>query len=380
MRRPLVSICGDPGGARALVPVLRRLRDDEQVAPVNYAYHEALEILEARGVAVRPMPPDSDAATVRAILATEHPVGVLTGTSCNGRDLEKLFIAGAFELGIPSLALLDFWSGYVCRFAAADGTLGYLPDTVAVMDARAQRELAAAGVPDDRIVVTGQPAFDELTEVRQQFTAAHREEVRRSLGVAPADLLIGFVSQPLGELYRTTQGDARFLGYDEREVLGLVIDAVASLREVAARPVRLVIRCHPRESSSSFSSFENAWTRVARADNDARAVAMSCDLVVGMNSALLLEACFLGCPVLSVQPGLRGRDALPSNASGASVAVYTREGVAPALRTLLLDDLWQQRHRARLADFRPTPGATQRVVERVYAAVACHRGMSGIPS
>ena len=53
---------------------------------------------------------------------------------------------------------------------------------------------------------------------------------------------------------------------------------------------------------------------------------------------LLVEACLLGCVVLSLQPGLRLADALPTNRWGVSQGVYYEKDIEPALESLLFDE------------------------------------------
>jgi len=65
---------------------------------------------------------------------------------------------------------------------------------------------------------------------------------------------------------------------------------------------------------------------------------MAADLVVGMNTELLVEACYLGCITLSLQPGLRHPDRLPTNRLGFSRAVYQENEIKPALLELLLNE------------------------------------------
>ena len=79
---------------------------------------------------------------------------LLTGTSYNSVDLEKKFIASARERGVPSLAVLDFWSNFALRFSRGDGGLENIPDRIAVMDEWAREEMIAAGFDATRLVVT----------------------------------------------------------------------------------------------------------------------------------------------------------------------------------------------------------------------------------
>ena len=62
---------------------------------------------------------------------------------------------------------------------------------------------------------------------------------------------------------------------------------------------------------------------------------LTANLVVGMNSAFLLEAAVLGCRTLSLQPGLRSHESLPTNLCGATPVVSEAAQLQPELRRAL---------------------------------------------
>jgi hypothetical protein len=80
---------------------------------------------------------------------------------------------------------------------------------------------------------------------------------------------------------------------------------------------------------------------------------------------LLYEAARLGCPVVSVQPGLRGNDALPSNRAGLSLAVYDADKLDNALAKALFDDDWREQQRIEADKESLLPSATLRIVQEI---------------
>lgn len=367
--KTVVSVCGDPGGAEALAPVVQLLQSRADLSLVSYAYRQGVGVFRDHALPVTEL---AGGADIEGLLVAHDAECVLTATSCNGVDHEKRFVAAARQLGIPSVGLLDFWSGYSCRFTDETGAPVYAPDRIAVMDARAREEMIAAGVAPDRIVITGQPAFDSLSHDRRAWSAERRSTVRTALGAQSGDLLVVFVSQPLSVLYGKDDQDPRFLGYTEHEVAAAVADAVDAVRSATGAPIRLAVRCHPREDVAAFASYAGPFTRIAAADDGptGRECVMAADLIVGMNSRLLVEACYLGAVVLSVQPGLRHRDMLPTNELGLSRLVSSRPEVAGAIRELLLDERVRRAVCIQLEAFAPDGGATRRVVAEVDAALS----------
>jgi hypothetical protein len=367
----VVCICGDPGGANAVAPVVRTIESDAQWRVASYVYNEAADVFARHGFEARPVPPASDAVWALERLRQHRAAAVLAGTSHNARNCEHLFIHAARRLGIPTIAVLDFWSNYRERFPVT-GDLACLPDAIAIMDERAREQMSSAGFPPERLHVTGQPAFDALGRVRASFGPDERSALRRHFGVGALDRLVLFASQPLSKLYGPNTAERpNALGYDQFDVLPVVIRALERANERSAQSIVLVVRPHPRESAADYERFRSDRVNVrVSTDGDSRACAMASDLVVGMNTALLVEACYLGCAVVSVQPGLRTADALPTNEWGASIAVYRREDVAEIIERLLLDDGARAAALTRVRELRLDGGAARRVADLLYARAA----------
>lgn len=295
---------------------------------------------------------------------------LLTGTSMNSLEYEKQFIAVARDLGMPSLTVLDFWSNYRHRFSDEKDRLVYLPDRIAVMDDETRRQMTAERIDPSLLVVTGQPAFDDLASARQSFTAETRARTRAELGLEPEDLLIVFASQPLARVFGDNISSPLYLGFDERGVLTNLIAALELIAGRLERRLTLAIRPHPKESAASFSQYESGTINILVSTNgSSRDILMSADLVAGMNSNLLVEACYLGCIVVSLQPGLRGSDVLPTNGAGFSRAVYREADVEPELELMMTNEAARVGIRNRLREFQSSGDAARRVVDLIYQMI-----------
>src|SRR5437016_260504 len=132
--RSVVAVCGDPGGANAVAPVLQLLVKEARVAVRPMPYNQAVSLWTNHRIKIEPLWPDLDRAGIIELLREPTAAFLLTGTSMNSLEFEKQFIAAAREVGLPSLAVLDFWSNYRRRFSDKDETLIYLPDRIAVID------------------------------------------------------------------------------------------------------------------------------------------------------------------------------------------------------------------------------------------------------
>jgi UDP-N-acetylglucosamine 2-epimerase len=144
------------------------------------------------------------------------------------------------------------------------------------------------------------------------------------------------------------------------------VQALEKIADESSCKIVLAMRPHPREDAANLRHLRSDRVRIhVGNEGDSREAIVAADLVVGMNSALLVEACYLGCPVVSLQPNLKSADALPTNRRGFSRAAYTAEEVLPALREMLLDESARLLALRKLEQFRPPGDATQRVAELV---------------
>jgi hypothetical protein len=302
---------------------------------------------------------------------------LLTGTSDNGVNLEKPFLAAARQLRIPSLAVLDHWMNYRLRFADQRGELVYLPDRIAIMDEQARTEMIAEGFDPERLVVTGQPAFDELESLRHSATPQQRKTVRQMLGVADDERLILFASEPISTMCGTEPSQPLYPGYTEQTVVRALISALARLAACRTEKMVLVVRPHPLEKLEGLKAPANGPMRVVLDGRGrGRDVVLAADLVTGMTTMLLVEACLLGCVVLSLQPGLRLADVLPTNRWGVSRGVYRKEEIEPTLANLLFDERSRAEAVAETAKVRIEPGAATRIVNLLDAmlpAASCRQ-------
>jgi hypothetical protein len=362
----IAVLSGDAGGANALAPVIAALQDEGRYRVRALAYRQARIVWNRRGLSFDELAEAMSTEDAASILRQSKAAFLLTGTSVNGIDLEKRFIEAARSLDIPSLALMDFWSNYAGRFANETGAAVCLPDCIAVMDERAREEMVAAGFDSDCLVITGQPAFDDVLNFRQQFTPARHASVRALLKIAPDERMVLFASQPLAALSRDNSLCFLDVGYTEQTVLDALVAALERIAQRTGQKIALVIRPHPRERAADLEFWQSRTIRIlVSTESEGREVALASDLVTGMTTVLLIEACLMGCMVVSLQPGLRSADILPTNSAGFSRAVYDESEIEPIIERLLFDEVARKEAITRVAEFRLLPNATWRVIRLI---------------
>jgi len=360
----VVVVSGDPGGANAVAPVLLKLISDKKVRVSAFAYREAKKLWKDQNIPFTSLPHDTTHESAGILLKDLRADLFFSGTSYNEQEFEKQFISAARALQIPSLVLLDYWSYYSIRFSDTAGNRIYLPDMIAIMDMFTFDAMVQEGFAPEQLVITGQPAYDDLILIRNSFSANRNLEIRKDIGDLTDELVVVFASEPL--FWGTTANPSN-PGYTRTEVLLSLVTALDRIQERTKREIVLVIRPHPRENSQEFLDIRGENIQIIiSTTGSSRDVIQAADLVCGMTTALLMEACYLGCIVASIQPGLSEPDILPSNRLGCSVPIYKEEDIIPILQTLLLDDRMRKNIHTRCMSLIPETRSIDRVVQQIY--------------
>ncbi|MFH0920124.1 MAG: hypothetical protein V1913_07150 [Fibrobacterota bacterium] len=348
----ILALAGDLGGARALLPVIRRLKKNGNDVMLK-AYGLAKTTWQSEGY------PSNEILPVRL----EGAECLMLGTSMNSEMHELEYIAEARRNCIRSVAVMDFWSNVKERFLAHDGRLE-VPDTIAVLDNKQKSDMVKKGFREDSLVVTGSPA---LEEVASQPSTMSREAVRGALAAeydVPGDIpWVLFVSQPIQGM-----GLDKKYGYDENSVLNTVISEMKAVLNSHDKHAALFILRHQREYPVRMpvqdASESGLIIRNLKKDGiPSKELFEGIDLVTGMNSMLLYEAVLRSKIVVSYQPGLKNNDLLPSNKQGLSIPACDASELKNAIERCLFDKTFVSITIQRLESTRYPEGAAERIAE-----------------
>jgi hypothetical protein len=337
----------DPGGANTVIPLVRPLRAaghevllyGKDVALAKYS-QAGLDSTDMAAVLYGGITPES----LRDLLKDKAPDVVITGTSADDFT-EKYLWNVSGKLGIPSMAIQDQWLNYGIRFSSQtvhemeeytrNPAHPFLPTRIVAPDAYAKKEMIAAGLPEERIVVCGQPYFEMVLASQCEhsgvalFNEAHH--------LTDEDLVVVFASEPISKTFG--EGGLRYWGYNELTILASLVEALNDAAAEAPRPVTLIVRPHPKEGREHFLEilgrcrgvrwlFDTEslpWTLMNRAD-----------LVCGMSSMFLIESAILGRPVLSIQIGLCRENPFVLDRQNILKSVLTEEELHAQVKKLLV--------------------------------------------
>lgn len=320
-------VASDPGSANALMPVIAACcRNGHEVYGVvsgsaatmfGKQWHEIKETDDA-----------VSKEKISNIWKDNKPHIVLAGAGAYNL-LEHTVRRAAAEVNIPCIAVLDYWANYNERFRRLESKKwSYsLPDRICVLDEIVRKEMLAEGFAPEKIVVTGQPYFECIANWSNTHSLKDVELYRNRFVKDERSILIGFYSEPIAEDLKVMHQDD--IGYTQYDTIPKVVSILGRLANSSDRPVHLVVRPHPREDEKKLkeilvqiqTSSMFTW-EISRTGTSLEFV-VSCDLLVGMTSMALIEACIMSRPVLSIQLNLKKTDTFFGTTRGFCASLYS---------------------------------------------------------
>ncbi|MFQ5706218.1 MAG: UDP-N-acetylglucosamine 2-epimerase [bacterium] len=229
-------------------------------------------------------------------------------------------------LGLPENLAADYGAGKC--------------DRLCVMGDKSRRQFIQLGVEPDKIVVTGQPRYDEL------FLLLNNGAMKAGKSRRKFNIL--YASHPFSHY-------GRFSAFYEDQMLKAVLQTIKEL----GPEYSLTIKLHPSESEHRFHHV----LRKLGGDNVSTTRNLNiydlfkeCSLVVGAASTVILEAMLFKKPIITLDFSRRA-DSLPYSEKGAALRVQKPE----KLRNAITDALFNEKLRCRIRK-----GQKQFLEEYVY--------------
>lgn len=291
----VLFLAHDPGGYDAILPIYRNMTNKKKETPYQVEMMPAGE-LGGLGYSMS----DNDILNkISNCFSSGNNMILVTGTSWHS-DIEIRAIRTCKEKHIKTVSVLDYWINYKERFQ--DGNAYVYPDYYLVMDEMAKREAVEAGVPEDIIVIVGNPGLDRYVNMRTPR-------------VKTGKLL--FLSQPLSALYGNSWGYTEYSAFD---------GVIRAGKELG---YQVHVKFHPKESDDMKRKY--AAFSVEGAVED---LVHEYEVVVGMCTMGLLQCALMGVPIISYQPELTVHDCCITNKLGITQGAYKYEELIEQLGSI----------------------------------------------
>lgn len=365
----------DPAGANVILPVYHNLKLRHRA--IIYAKDFALKkIRQELGAHVRNIQDEYENETLEHIvsfLQKENPDIIITGTSLD--DYTERYLWKASELlHIKSFALLDQWMNLGIRFSPYNYKQAeqyeeehihpYLPFRILAMDKLAEKKLIEDGIPEEKIMITGQPHFDTVSKQYQESIEAYSREYYN----------VVFVSEPILKDYDNGNMNDLYWGFNEKTIFEALYRQMIKIAPRMKKSIRIILRPHPREDISQWYNYNKIYNNdkiLLECDNkhDSFSIIKSADLVCGMSSMFLLEAMICKKNVLSIEIGLKRQNPFILDQTGICRSILTEHELYKALTNYMIT---QTEGIENLSNFKFIENATEHVINAIEKEI--HHG------
>ena len=196
------------------------------------------------------------------------------------------------------------------------------------MDEFAKREMITEGFDKRRILVTGQPHFEALQDKAKKITTLDKKKIKKDLNLQNG-ITVLFVSEPLSNALHVD------IGFTEHTILRELVSAIQQLKPSVT--VNVLVKFHPKEDISlmkqtigSFPVVPNIRVSIV-SGQPLLPLILIADIVIGMQSTVLIEANLLKKPVMSIQIGRKGPDQFILSKRGIVNAIVSKDVLAKEL-------------------------------------------------
>lgn len=311
MRCSYLFYACDPGGANAIVPIIKYFENIEEC--IVCGKNRAILIFENEGIkSIDVELIENCESEIDSLLSQYSPKVVITGTSPNDFFEKKMWIA-ARERSIKTIAVIDHWTMLGYRFSKhtlrenkefeIDHDLSYTPDYIFVIDDYSKGELVKLGLPDSKIYVMGNPHFEYYRRQVESISADCVQQYKQRINAGDKKIIL-FASDNISEAFDEKENSKElYWGYNEKTIFGCV---KSILDQRIEDDYIVVIKPHPKEDIQYWYKLNlNKNKYIIDEKTDTQIVLKASDIVISMQSMVLIEAALCGKRYMSVQIGLK---------------------------------------------------------------------------
>ena len=340
----VVCVSNDPGGGSAVLPVAREIGERGHNI-CSYIAGPSVDIFRYKAPELDYEAVDDNILPVIAqSVLKKNGTSILVSASGTYNKMEHTFRVAARALGIPIVAVCDYWYDYSASFGREEtgGLVQSLPDIVCVPDEISRAEICKEiGIAPTNVVVTGPPALEDSVCSFHSTSEMNRDKWLRKYDLGKGQTTLVFFSDafytgPNGAYEEAAEGrlfddsGQSIFGYTPPEILEVLVNVLLEESVKFDRKINLLVKPHPREHPEKLmpilDALEDQLVTAKLLTNISAVELMSvADVVFGMGSIVLIESALNGKPTISVQIGLLGQDTFDpcmGNTLGYTIPVF----------------------------------------------------------
>lgn len=292
LKGKVLFVFSDPGGAKPILSLIEEINlySCLAVSNRNYSFYDdfktQVQILEN---------------DFEEIVNSYKPDLIFTGTSYPS-DFDKQFLKIALEKNIECYTFVDHWTNIDLRFTYENNFLE--PSQVWVIDENAKDIAMQAGIPENKIIISGNPYHKWLKNWKPKVS---KEVFLKKIGLNNnTNKILLFAPDPLSNI----NGIEKY-GFDEISITQQFISEINSQKDIY-KSWKILIKPHPNQDIKKLTRIlnDNESITILSSTIDANHLIYFSDLIFGFISSFLIEAKILGKKVIRFQSSINHNDPL----------------------------------------------------------------------
>lgn len=301
-----IYVFSDPAGANSVLAIVDRLISLGHLPKKDFlVFTNSMKsnLDEYKGILDVSRSNESDFADV---IKSFDPTYIFSGTSQN--DFEHLWRKVAINENIKVISFIDHWTSYIERFSFNNEII--FGNEIWVIDDIAKNEAVLAGIPENLLIISGNPYYDKVKEFKPLI---EKDFFYISNKLSSTKSKVLYISDYLSTNYNYNNEGVCELGYDEYSVFLDLLFCLNSYESSFTSKFQVIIKIHPKAPLNKFDlllkkyNIKNLDIIVLR-DCDSLTLNYYSDYVVGMHSNMVIESFLLGKKLLRVQTGQLSQD------------------------------------------------------------------------
>ena len=301
-----IFVFSDPAGANSVLAIVDRLILLGHLPKKDFlVFTNSMKtnLDEYKSILDVSLSNESDFADV---IKSFNPTYIFSGTSLN--EFEHLWRKVAINENIKVISFIDHWTSYIERFSFNNEII--FGNEIWVIDDIAKNEAILAGIPENLLIISGNPYYDKVKEFKPLI---EKDFFYISNKLSSTKSKVLYISDYLSTNYNYNNEGVCELGYDEYSVFSDLLDCLNSYENNFTSKFQFVIKIHPKAPLNKFdlllknNNIKNLDIIVLR-DCDSLTVNYYSDYVIGMHSNMVIESYLLNKKLLRVQTGQLGQD------------------------------------------------------------------------
>jgi hypothetical protein len=350
--KKILLFARDPGGANTIFPLVKPLRKKGYKVFI-YGKDFALKKFKENHIVALSLENSIREINIKNIenfLYKLSPDLIITGTSADDMTEKCIWLASK-KLNIPSFAILDQWMNYGIRFSRfgvneikkylIDKNHEYLPTKILVMDKIAKEHMIQDGIPEEIILVSGQPYFEYIHD--KTYSQNKLNLLKQKLDIKKDDYVVVFASEPLLITYNNKLSDEPYLGYNEITIFKELYLSLLKVVQKSSKKIKLIVKIHPRENIKYYQrimvDIDNTKIKVVfdMKSNPQELIRIS-NMVCGMSSMLLIESVLLDKPTVSIQIGLKRKNPFILDQMNLANSILTQNELYNKIESIIINN------------------------------------------